>query len=65
MFTKKDIGEACIYSDKYRASTKELSTFKAIQKTKTAYLEAHTHTSQKKNPLKVLFQMAHVRNLLC
>jgi hypothetical protein len=30
----------------YRVSTKELYTFKMIQKTNAAYLELHTYTSR-------------------
>jgi hypothetical protein len=35
--------------DKYRVSTKQLYTFKTIQKRNAAYLEIHTHTSRQKN----------------
>jgi hypothetical protein len=31
---------------KYRVSTKELYTFKMIQRTNAAYLELHTYTSR-------------------
>jgi hypothetical protein len=40
-------------------STKELYTIRIIQKTNTAHLELHTHTSQHKK-FKVLFQMSQV-----
>jgi hypothetical protein len=33
----------------YRVSTKELYTFKMIQKANAAYLELHTYTSRQKN----------------
>jgi hypothetical protein len=44
----------------YRVNTKELYTFKMIQKTNAAYLELHTYTSGQKKHSKVLFQMARV-----
>jgi hypothetical protein len=34
---------------KYRVKTKELYTFKMIQKTNSAYLDLHTYTSRYKN----------------
>jgi hypothetical protein len=35
-----------LFKKNYRVSTKELYTFKIIQKTNAAYLELHTYTSR-------------------